>query len=124
MGRFVSLQSRTWPSGEASSPQVRWRASDGALIRNARMVSRAMVGCLGREAGRVASLALAGQIPRLNLPFPPGLFLAQQILFESLDLSLILGMELFKLFLLRHCAYRFGVGILGCLPPTAHLLGV
>jgi transposase len=27
-----------------------------------------------------------------------------------------------QLFLLGHCAYRLGVGIMGCLPPTAYLL--
>ncbi len=37
---------------------------------------------------------------------------------------MILGVELFELFLLRHRAYRLCVGILGYLPPMADLLRV
>ena len=51
-----------------------------------------------------------------------GLLLALQLLFEGFDLALVLGAELLKLLLFGHRQHRLGVGILGRLPPTAHLL--
>jgi len=48
--------------------------------------------------------------------------IAVQLLFECFDLPLVLGAELLELLLLGHRQHRLGVGILGGLPPTAHLL--